>query len=356
MTAGGGRSYIRNLLREIADDDRGYDFTVLCPASQLSEQETCGLPRLTLDLMGKAGLRSALRLLYEETGLPFRARGFDLLYCLADVAPAWSPVPTVVALRNLNIYDRRFFNNARFMALERLVRIGLRRARRVVVPTRAAADLIRQRITIPEERLRVVPHGIASGVFDAAPPPAAANARYLFLPSAVEDHKNVLALVEAVPLLEDPDLEVWIAGTTDVCEDYVRAVRQRIEELSLGARVRLLGPVPYEHILHYHRGAAAMVFPSLLESFGHPLLEAMLAETPVIASDIASLREVAGEVACYFDPDDPAALAAAVDNTFRDSAGTQARVELGRARAAKFSWKHSTDLLCDVFGEALSGS
>jgi len=76
----------------------------------------------------------------------------------------------------------------------------------------------------------------------------------------------------------------------------------------------------------------------------------------VIASDIASLREVAGEVACYFDPDDPAALAAAVDNTFRDSAGTQARVELGRARAAKFSWKHSTDLLCDVFGEALSGS
>lgn len=354
VTAGGGRAYIRNLLREIADDDRGYDFSVLCAADQLSEQEACGLPRITLDLLGKSAVRSVLRLLYEETGLPFRARRFDLLYCIADVAPAWSPVPTVVALRNLNIYDRRFFNNSRFKTLERLVRIGLRRARRVVVPTRAAADLIRQRITIPEERVRVVPHGIARGVFEAVAQATAPDARYLFLPSAVEDHKNVLALVEAVPLLEDPDLEVWIAGTTDVCPEYVRLVQRRIEELSLGARVRLLGPVPYEHILHYHRGAVAMVFPSLLESFGHPLLEAMLAETPVIASDIGSLREVAGDVACYFDPNDPAALATAVDGALRDAAGTRARVEFGRARAAEFSWKRSTDLLCDVFGEALS--
>ena len=107
-------------------------------------------------------------------------------------------------------------------------------------------------------------------------------------------------------------------------------------------------------MLHYYRGAVAMVFPSLLESFGHPLLEAMLAETPVIAGDIASAREVAGDAALFFDPHDPTALAGAVDTVMRDTEGTQARVALGRARSQTFSWKRSTDLLCGVFEEVLS--
>ena len=355
VTAGGGRAYIRNLLRELADDDRGYDFSVLCEADHLSEDEACGLPRLILTLPGKkSAARNVMRLLYEEAVLPLRASRFDLLYCIADLAPAWCPVPTVVALRNLNIYDRRFFNNLRVRTLERLVRAGLRRARRVVFPTRAAADLIRQRIAIPEERVRVVPHGIASTAFEAGVQSPAPGTRYLFLPAAVEPHKNILTLVEATPLLEDPNLEVWIAGTTHDYPGYVGSVERRIAELSLESRVRLLGPVPYQSILSYYRGAVAMVFPSLLESFGHPLLEAMLAETPLIVGDIASLREVAGDVACYFDPNDPAALAAAVGSVLRDPEATAARVELGRARAKQFSWKRSTDLLCGVFGEALS--
>ena len=74
--------------------------------------------------------------------------------------------------------------------------------------------------------------------------------------------------------------------------------------------MRFLGRVPYEEILGYYRGALALVFPSLIETFGHPLLEAMLAGTPILAADIASFREVAGDAALYFPPQDPVQLAA----------------------------------------------
>ena len=134
--------------------------------------------------------------------------------------------------------------------------------------------------------------------------------------------------------------------------EYSR-VRRRIAELSLQSRVRLLGPVPYERILRYHRDAVAMVFPSLLESFGHPLLEAMLAETPLIAADIPALREVAGDTAYFFDPNSPRDLVNAIHEVRRDTAATDARVRFGLARAEYFSWKRSTDLLCAVFEEVL---
>jgi glycosyltransferase involved in cell wall biosynthesis len=61
-----------------------------------------------------------------------------------------------------------------------------------------------------------------------------------------------------------------------------------------------------------------LVFPSLLETFGHPLLEAMVARTPIVVSDIPAFRDVAGDTAVYFDPRDPKALARAVDSLLSD--------------------------------------
>jgi glycosyltransferase involved in cell wall biosynthesis len=117
--------------------------------------------------------------------------------------------------------------------------------------------------------------------------------------------------------------------------------------------VRFLGAIPYREILDCYRGAVALAFPSLLETFGHPMLEAMLAGTPILAADIPSLREVAGDVALYFEPDDPIELAHAVDELRREPDATKDRVARGRARAAEFSWRRSVDGLCRVFDEVL---
>ncbi len=173
------------------------------------------------------------------------------------------------------------------------------------------------------------------------------------MPAALERHKNIPVLLKCLAYVEDQRLQVWIAGgseTDAACEAELHRV---VESLRLERRVRFLGRVPYAEILQYYRGAVALVFPSLIETFGHPLLEAMLAGTPILAADILSFREIAGDVARYFPPQDPVRLARLVDELRREPEATQARVERGRLRAKEFTWSRSADQLCAVFEDVL---
>jgi glycosyltransferase involved in cell wall biosynthesis len=355
FTLGGGRSYVHNLLRELGRDARGFEFTVLVAEGQLAAEEAFGVPLATLRLPGEGSLRALLRVLYEEALLPVRAGAFDLLYCVADLSPAVARTPTVVALRNLNIYDRRFYDDARTRTLYRCVRAGLRRCRRIICPTRAAAERIAPTVGVPAERITVVPHGVAPEAFlaQAEPPPAASP--YLFFSGAVERHKNIGVAIEALTVQCDPRLELWIAGTDRTDPGYAAELRRLAARLGVAPRVRFLGAVPYREILGYYRGALALVFPSLIESFGHPLLEAMLAGTPVLAADIPTFHELAGEAALYFPPADAAALAGSVERLRTEPEAARGRVERGRERAAAFSWRRSVDLLCGVLAGALAG-
>jgi glycosyltransferase involved in cell wall biosynthesis len=357
--AGGGRSYLLNVLRELDRDPRGFEFTVLANPTQLSPAEARGIDIVRVRLPAKGGARLPLRVAYEEVALPVRAGRFDLLYCPADVAPAFATIPTVVVLQNMHIYDHTYYDTFRTHLLNRLVRAGVRRARRVLFLTRAAANRISQQIPIPPQRIAIVPHGVSPESFEAVPDePAGAGGEtpYLFLPASLERHKRIEVLIRSLLHVEDPALEVWIAGSELPDPEHAAELHRLVESLGLEQRVRFLGPVPYRDILRYYRGAVALAFTSLLETFGHPTLEAMLAGTPIIAADIPAFREIAGDIALYFEPDDPAALARAVDRLRRDPEAARSRVARGRARAAEFSWKRSVDSLCTVFEEVLSES
>jgi glycosyltransferase involved in cell wall biosynthesis len=354
LSLGGGRTYVLNLLRELNRDTRGFHFTLLVGRGTLSPDEVGSLEIEEVGLpAGSYALSVGSRILYEETVLPWRARRFDLLYCLADLAPPVATTPTVVLFRNLNIYDHHFYDNLRLRTLERLVRLGMPRARRIVFPSQAAVQLIGEKIRIPADRIAVIPHGISTESFASASPSVAGDARYLFLPAPLERHKNIGVLIESVLHLQDPELQVWIAGGDTTDPEHARELRDQVARLGLGERVRFLGPVPYAEILSYYRAAEALVFPSLIETFGHPLLEAMLAGTPIVAADILAFREVAGDTALYFPPSDPAALAAAAEAVRADPEATARRIESARERAGQFTSKRSLDRLCGVFEEVL---
>lgn len=352
VTHGGGRTYILNLIRELDRDDRGFDVTVLVPPGEL-EGQTERLVLETVRLPGSGVPRLVARILYEELVLPLRARGFDLLYCPADILSPLTSVPAVAALVNLNIYDRSSYDNARLRTLHALVRLGLWRARRVVFPTRAAADLIGKPMGVEADRVAVVPHGIDATPFRSGDPPAA-DVPYLFVAAALERHKNLEVLIEGLRYVDDPKLEVWVAGPDHTDPGYARELREKARSLGLAERVRFLGAVPYEEILGYYRGAVAMVFPSLLETFGIPLLEAMLAEAPIVASDIPTFREIAGDAALYFPPRDAEALARNVALVRADPEAARQRASIGSARTPQFSWKNSIDELSRVFESVLS--
>ncbi len=352
MARGGSRSFVTNLCRELARDSRGLHFTLLVQEDQLEGIDTRGV-EVTRVRLPQGPLRIVWRVACEELVLPLRALRFDLLFCVADLAPLLAWTPTVVLLRNLNIYDRRWYDDARTRTLARLVRWGLPRARRLVFPSRAAARLISERMPVAQDRTRVVPYGIASEAFAPAGAPRSAEGPYVFLAAAVERHKNIEVLIDGLAFVQDPSLEIRVAGNAVLDPDYKASLERRAAAAGVAQRLHFLGAVPYHDILDHYRGAAAFVFPSFIETFGHPLLEAMLAGVPMVVSDIPAFHEIAGDAALYFPPDDARALARAIDAVQADPEAARRRVEAGRAVAEEFSWERSVDGFCAVFREVL---
>jgi glycosyltransferase involved in cell wall biosynthesis len=113
------------------------------------------------------------------------------------------------------------------------------------------------------------------------------------------------------------------------------------------------GSASEETLISSYQAADALIFPSRLEGFGLPLLEAMAAGCPVLSSNASSLPEVGGEAALYFSPDDPAAAAAHLARLLPDPAERASRIRLGRQHAAGFDWSVHYKRLTQIYSDAM---
>jgi len=357
-TSGGGWTYLVNIIDELERDPRGLDFAFLVRSDLSNRLPSCGFQIIPVYYRN-----ATHRVLYEQVRIPWIARSFDLLYCVADIAPLVKTTPTVVALRNLNIYDRRFYDNTRLKLFEHGARVGLRGARRAIFPSAAARDQISSILGLDVQRTSVVPHGIDGSRFAPAATsigkPRVRDAsrskgiRYFLVPAAVEKHKNIEVVIDALAASADSGIEAWVAGGTDTDPDYARSLEERAHRLGVDTRFKLLGRTEYEKIAALYQGAEALVFPSLLETFGHPLLEGMSAGIPLIVSNLAVFREIAADVAWYFDPHNGSDLAKQIAQVEADAEERERRIRIGLARVESYSWKISIDRLCAIFRDVI---
>lgn len=154
---------------------------------------------------------------------------------------------------------------------------------------------------------------------------------FIMYPARGWKHKNHAKLFEAMRLLEvtNPELRLILTGgALDTLED-------------IPANVEVRGLVPIAELRELYRNAACMVFPSLYEGFGLPPLEAMASGCPVASSTAGSLPEIVGNAAELFDPQDPAAIAAAIRNAI---VRTDELQQLGLEQVRKFTWEHCADV------------
>ena len=103
-----------------------------------------------------------------------------------------------------------------------------------------------------------------------------------------------------------------------------------------------------------YRGASFLIFPSLFEGFGFPLLEAMVSGCPVLCSKVASIPEVVGDAALLFDPNDPEEMADSMHRILTDEELRRTLVKAGRERALQFSWERTARETLKVLEEATS--
>ena len=141
---------------------------------------------------------------------------------------------------------------------------------------------------------------------------------------------------------------VIVGGGRD--QEYVASLRSLANELGIGADTVFVGAVPLEETVQFYRAADAFVYPSLNETFGLPILEAMACGCPVVTSDTSAMPETAGGAALVAAPKDPASIARAIV----EAAGPQRdRLrDLGLKRASQFTWAATGAATLDVYREA----
>ncbi len=181
------------------------------------------------------------------------------------------------------------------------------------------------RTTLPDSRLaaRLAAHGLARGGFAVFP------ANYW-------PHKNHERLLGAVVrlLVRTPGFRLVLCGALD---DGRSRLAARIRDLRIGNEVRLLPYLESDDVTALIQGARLLVFPSLFEGFGIPVLEAMAVGTPVACSDLPPLRETTGDDAILFDPADEASIAGALELLWKSDATRRRLSARGSARAERWA-------------------
>ena len=202
-----------------------------------------------------------------------------------------------------------------------------RRSRVVIAISEHARATLIERLSLEPERVRTIHLGVDLARFA---PAEVEREPFLLYPANAWPHKNHATLFRALELL--PEYRLVLTG-------YGGSVPDRVESL---------GRVPHDRLVDLYRRAAALVFPSLYEGFGQPVLEALATGCPVACSEQPPLREVAGDAAAYFDPREPESIAAAVREAVARGCAS------GPERAARFGWDETARKHDAVYRE-LSG-
>ncbi len=291
-----------------------------------------GRPDLDLELLSFGGTgrtSSVVRdALWYPVGMSRRARKLDVLHCTTFRGPRGARVPTVLTVHDLAILR---FPEA-FPRWHRLYgRAGLARVLSAADAIIAVSEFTKQQtvelIGVPEERIRVIPNGVDS-VFGVDGPRA--DGEYVLAVATLEPRKNLANAVEAARLA---GVELRVVGARGWGGVDVPG---------------WVGEIPDPELAALYRGARCVLYPSIYEGFGLPVLEAMACGTPVVTSRGAVMEEIAGGAAVLVDPFDPSSIA---NGIAKAEASRDKLVPLGFTRAHGFTWKRTADAVVALWRE-----
>ncbi len=245
--------------------------------------------------------------------------------------------------------------SAPFRTMTRRIAEGLGRAAHVICDTDAVRrDLVAARL-VDEARLSVIPLGVDDRFFAGEPVADGGSIDLLHVGSAVARKRiDVLLRIVAALAVQAPTLRLIRVGDP-LTDDQLRLAR----ELGIADRVVERHAVDEEALAACYRNAAIVLQPSDREGFGLPLVEALAAGTPVLASDLPVLREVGGEAVTFCPAGDVDSWVRRAADLLRERAACparwHARQEAGRAWARRFSWRRFADDVVQVYGRVSEG-
>ncbi|EQD24050.1 MAG: hypothetical protein D084_Lepto4C00616G0006, partial [Leptospirillum sp. Group IV 'UBA BS'] len=262
--------------------------------------------------------------------------------------PAYSKVPFVVTIHDLihlKVPEER--GAMRRLYYEVVVKPALSRAFCVLTVSEFSRREILEWSKLAPFRVRVAQNGVSP---EFSPEGSARDPGYpyfLYVGNR-KPHKNLEMLLTALSRARLPDPFRLAVGGSPTPE-----FSARLRRLGLGERVVFLGRMSDRDLPSVYRGARALLFPSVYEGFGLPVLEAMACGTPVLASRIPAVEEVAGEAACLLPPGDPEAWKEAMERLSESPERARELGSRGPERARPDTWEKDSGIVREVLEQAL---
>jgi len=300
------------------------------------------------------GLRVLDRMHYERRlRSTCRAGAFDVFHETAHFPPVTLGVPVVYTFHDLSLMKHREKHpRERVWFSDLFFARRLPHAAHIITVSHFIRNELIEELNVPPDMVTAIP--LAQGVVHHQRPRDDITAmldrrgwprEYILFVGTLEPRKNLALLIKALSMTKT-DIPLLLAGWAGWGD---KPWLDEIGRLGLRNRVVLTGYADDETLACLYNGASALVYPSLYEGFGLPVLEAMACGCPVLCSNCSSLPEVAGDAAMLIDPHDPAALADSLDTVLHDSTLRQHLIEAGLQRSSMFSWNTTALKTLEIF-------
>ena len=363
--AGGGLIYLRKLISYLREIDRDNEYYIFVTRSNREKVIQFEDPRFRPVMVNVGNV--GLRVIYEQTVLPFLLRrlGVDVVYAPADLAPLFAPCKVVLGVQNLNIYypdvvRRGVMTRAKLKIQRWLAGLSAKKATRVIFVSKTSAADIGRKLNIPEGRRVAIWHGVETDRFSPRrasvstmnifPNNNRVKSGYILYVSNVSRHKNFEVLLKGYSMLEGSlrdKHQLLVVGR--ISKSYLAELSNLAQDFGCAENLIFAGEVPHENLPSIYRNAILFVLPSILETFGIPIIEAMASGVPVIASSASVLPEIVGDAGVLFDPNDPTDLARKIRAVIGDERLRNALIEKGLQRARLFTWERCARETLAVF-------
>jgi glycosyltransferase involved in cell wall biosynthesis len=376
-SSGSGPTYVRNVVPHLAART---DLRSTILVSPLLRREFRDQTNVSfVEFTGESG-SAAIRIVRAQRSVPelVRRSGANVLLSAGNIALFRSPVPQILLSGNALYTSRDFFHDVmqrRDYGLwldtklkGQIAKWSVRAADRTVAPSQAFADEIKRWTGVSALAIH---HGFDQNLFfrDTEPLPAELKKklertrdelRLLFV-SHYNYYRNFETLIRAVSalreLIEPRRLSLFLTCRLEPGANpgsfRPEAAARLVQELGVGSNLVELGAVPYHLLHHVYRACDLYVTPAYVETFAHPLVEAMAAGLPVLASDLAVHREVCGDAAVYFPAFSPDLLAETACRVTQSREVSGKMSERGLQRSRDFSWKKHVDQIVALAEELL---
>lgn len=363
---GSGLAVNKYFLPALATNDTSNEYLVIVGAEQT--KLIAAIPESFQKRVVKNVQSYPARLLWEQLVLPFYLRKWkiDALYTLGNITSLFAGCDTVVGLTNANPFSSLGLKQAlpeRFKGflLRSFSILSAKKASRLIFLSRNSRDLICQKFSLPVDKTEVTYYGWTPFAADGGGQKPDLPPEYVLTVSVLWPYKNIERLMKAFDLYVERhgfSGSLVIAGSAGTQAYYESLLRLR-ETLPHGQRIIFTGKLALEDVAPFYKRARLFMLPSVEETLGLPLVEAMGCGIPVAAADCSlekgmehcfnPFREVCREAADYFNPFDEESICESMRRVLSDSKYRERLVASGLERVKSFSWELMARQTIDLF-------